>query len=51
VTPDRLASLWEVENVDLTKVQVDLRLQEVAYRAALATTRRVLQPSLVDFLR
>jgi flagellar hook-associated protein 3 FlgL len=30
---------------------VDLQLQEVAYQAALASTARVLQPSLVDFLR
>ena len=30
---------------------VDLKMQEVAYQAALAATARVLQPSLVDFLR
>ena len=30
---------------------MDLKLQEVAYQAALATTARVMQPSLVDFLR
>jgi len=30
---------------------VDLQLQEVVYRAALATTERVLQPTLLDFLR
>jgi hypothetical protein len=30
---------------------VDLRLQEVAYRAALATSARVLQPTLLEFLR
>lgn len=44
-------SLSELENVDLPKAMVDLQLQEVAYQAALATTARVLQPSLVDFLR
>jgi flagellar hook-associated protein 3 FlgL len=44
-------SLSELENVDLPKAMVDLQMQEVAYQAALATTARVLQPSLVDFLR
>ena len=39
------------ENVDLAKAMVDLQLQEVAYQASLATTARVLQPSLIDFLR
>jgi flagellar hook-associated protein 3 FlgL len=51
VTLDLQASLSEVENVDLAKAMVDLQLQEVAYQAALATTGRVLQPSLIDFLR
>jgi flagellar hook-associated protein 3 FlgL len=37
--------------VDLAKATVDLQLQEVAYQAALATTGRVLQPTLLDFLR
>ena len=30
---------------------VDLQMHEVAYQAALASTARVMQPSLVDFLR
>ena len=30
---------------------MDLQLQETAYKAALSATARVLQPSLVDFLR
>jgi flagellar hook-associated protein 3 FlgL len=51
VTLDLQASLSDVENVDLAKAMVDLQLQEVAYQASLATTARVLQPSLVDFLR
>ena len=51
LTLDLQASLSEVENVDLAKAMVDLQLQEVAYQAALATTGRVLQPSLIDFLR
>jgi flagellar hook-associated protein 3 FlgL len=45
------AALSEVENVDLAKAVVDLQMQEVAYQAALGATARVLQPSLLDFLR
>ena len=43
--------LSEVENIDLPRTIVDLQLQEVAYQSALAATARVIQPSLVDFLR
>lgn len=45
------ASLSELENTDLPKATVELQLQEVAYKAALAATARVMQPSLLDFLR
>jgi flagellar hook-associated protein 3 FlgL len=45
------SSLSEVENVDIAKAVVDLQLQEVAYKAALGATARVMQPSLLDFLR
>ncbi|MGB7979749.1 MAG: flagellar hook-associated protein FlgL [Candidatus Nanopelagicales bacterium] len=45
------SSLSEVENVDLTRATVDLKMQEVAYQASLAATARVVQPSLMDFLR
>jgi flagellar hook-associated protein 3 FlgL len=45
------ASLAEIESTDLPKATVDLQLQEVAYQAALAATARVMQPSLLDFLR
>lgn len=44
-------SLAEIESTDLPKTLVDLKMQETAYQAALAATSRVLQPSLVDFLR
>lgn len=44
-------SLSEVENADLPRVIVDLKLQETAYQAALAATARVMQPSLLEFLR
>lgn len=43
--------LSSVEDADLAKTIVDLQLQEVAYQAALGVTSRVLQPSLLDFLR
>lgn len=45
------SSLSEIENTDIVKATVDLQLQEVAYEAALAATARVMQPSLLDFLR
>ena len=44
-------ALSEVENVDLPKALMELKLQETAYQAALASTARVMQPSLIDFLR
>ena len=50
-TIDTQAALSEVENVDIAKAIVDLQLQEVAYQAALGATARVIQPSLLDFLR
>lgn len=45
------ASLSTLENTDIAKASVELSLQEVAYQASLAATSRVLQPSLLDFLR
>jgi flagellar hook-associated protein 3 FlgL len=47
-TTNRLA---ETESIDLPATIVKLQLQEVAYQAALNATSRVIQPSLVDFLR
>jgi flagellar hook-associated protein 3 FlgL len=43
--------LSTIENADLAETTVHLKLQEVAYQAALGATARVLQPSLLDFLR
>jgi flagellar hook-associated protein 3 FlgL len=43
--------LAEVESVDLPATIIELQLQEVAYQAALGATARVIQPSLLDFLR
>lgn len=40
-----------VEDVDSVEVLVQLQAQDLVYRSALAVTARVLQPSLMDFLR
>lgn len=40
-----------VEDIDLASIILDLKLQETAYQSALAVSARVLQPSLMDFLR
>lgn len=43
--------LSQIEDVDIARASMDLALQEVGYQAALSATARVIQPSLVDFLR
>lgn len=48
---DSTNGLAEVESIDLPATITALSLQEVAYQAALGATARVIQPSLVDFLR
>jgi flagellar hook-associated protein 3 FlgL len=40
-----------VEDVDLSKVILDLQTQQTTYQASLAITAKVLQPSLMDFLK
>jgi flagellar hook-associated protein 3 FlgL len=45
---DRLSS---IEDVDLAESIITLKSSEAAYQAALAVTARVIQPSLLDFLR
>ncbi|GAB2518328.1 flagellar hook-associated protein FlgL [Paramicrobacterium agarici] len=40
-----------VEDVDSMEVLVELKAQELVYQSALAVTSRVLQPTLMDFLR
>jgi flagellar hook-associated protein 3 FlgL len=44
-------SLSQIENVDMARAMVDLQMNEVAYQASLGATARVMQPSLLDFLR
>jgi flagellar hook-associated protein 3 FlgL len=48
---DLTSQLSDVEDIDLPKTITELQLQNTAYQAALAATARVVQPSLVDFLR
>lgn len=43
--------LSDVEDIDLPATIMQLQLQQVAYEAALAATAKVIQPSLIDFLR
>ncbi len=43
--------LSAVEDLDLPKALIEAQLRQVAYQAALQTTAKVIQPSLVDFLR
>ncbi len=39
------------EDIDLAKVVTDLKMSENVYRASLSSAARVIQPSLVDFLK
>lgn len=48
---DLQTALSQVENVDMARAMVDLQMNEVAYQASLGATARVMQPSLLDFLR
>ena len=43
--------LSDVEDADLTKLITDLAMQENAYNAALNSAAKILQPSLLDFIR
>ena len=40
-----------IEDKDLAKAVLDLQLQQTNYQAALAVTAKVLQPTLMDYLR
>jgi flagellar hook-associated protein 3 FlgL len=44
-------SLSNVENVDVAQAIMDVQFQTVSYQAALGATSKVIQPSLLDFLR
>ena len=45
------ANLATAENIDLPKTIIDMQIQQTAYQAALGATAKIIQPSLVDFLR
>ena len=44
-------SLSNVEGVDIAAAIMDVQMQTTAYQAALGATAKVIQPSLLDFLR
>jgi flagellar hook-associated protein 3 FlgL len=48
---DLTSQLSEVEDIDLPYTIMQMQLQQTAYEAALASTAKVIQPSLIDFLR
>lgn len=48
---DLTSKLANVEDIDLADTIVKIQGQEVAYQAALAATQRVIQPTLLDYLR
>jgi flagellar hook-associated protein 3 FlgL len=52
---DRLLSvtsqLSDIEDIDLPKTIMEMHLQQTSYQAALAASAKVIQPSLIDFLR
>lgn len=45
------SQLSAVEDIDIAEVILELQMQEVAYQGALGAAAKVLQPSLMDFLR
>jgi flagellar hook-associated protein 3 FlgL len=45
------SQLSDVEDIDLPKTLTDLSLQQTAYQAALQVGAKVVQQSLIDFLR
>lgn len=51
VTLEVKGLLSNTEDVDIAKALVDLKTQEMGYQAALQVTAKVVQPSLLDFLR
>ncbi|WP_067508825.1 flagellar hook-associated protein FlgL [Actinoplanes sp. TFC3] len=48
---DVTAQLSDVEDIDLPKTIMEMQLQQTSYQAALAASAKVIQPSLIDFLR
>jgi flagellar hook-associated protein 3 FlgL len=44
-------ALAETEQADITQAVLELKNIETAYETTLATAARIIQPSLMDFLR
>lgn len=44
-------SIGKLENVDIAEATINLQSQQLTYQASLAATAKVIQPSLIDFLR
>ncbi len=45
------ANLAMAENIDLPKTIIDMQIQSTSYQAALGAAAKIIQPSLLDFLR
>jgi flagellar hook-associated protein 3 FlgL len=45
------SSISGIENIDLAQTILELNMQQVAYQGALGAAAKVLQPTLMDFLR
>jgi flagellar hook-associated protein 3 FlgL len=45
------SQLSDIEDVDLPKAIMEMQIQQTSYQAALAASAKVIQPSLIDFLR
>jgi flagellar hook-associated protein 3 FlgL len=45
------STLSTVEDIDLPRTITELQMQQVSYQAALGATAKVIQPSLIDFLK
>ncbi|MCP4703060.1 MAG: hypothetical protein GY865_00495, partial [candidate division Zixibacteria bacterium] len=43
--------LSEIEDADLTKLVSDLAMKENSYQAAMMSAAKIIQPSLLNFLR
>lgn len=50
-TDDLSISLSTIEDIDLAKTIYDLNVAQLSYQGALQSTAKVIQPSLMDFLR
>lgn len=48
---DATSSISDIEDIDQAETIMELKMQEVAYQGALGAAARVLQPTLMEFLR